>query len=61
MTLMKLRLNTQFENLADQVGCLKATARVIFRRWINLMYVKLKFLMKWPDHDGSYTGTVNCV
>ena len=53
MTLMKLRLNTQFENLADQVGCLKTTARDIFRRWINLMYVKLKFLMKWPDHDAS--------
>ena len=25
----------------------------IFRRWINLMYVKLKFLIKWPDHDAS--------
>ena len=40
MILIKLRLNTQFENLADQVGC-------------YLMYVKLKFLIKWPDHDAS--------
>ena len=25
------------------------------------MYVKLKFLMKWPDHDGSYVDTGKCV
>ena len=53
MTLIKLRLNTQFENLADQVDCSKTTAYDILRRWINLMYVKLKFLIKWPDHDAS--------
>ena len=53
MTLIKLRFNTQFENLADQVGCSKATVHDIFRRWINLMYVKFKFLIKWSDHDAS--------
>ena len=53
MILIKLRLNTQFENLADHVGCSKTTVHEIFRRWINLMYVKLKFLIKWPDHDAS--------
>ena len=53
MILIKLRLNTQFENLADQVGFSKTTVHEIFRRRINLMYVKLKFLIKWPDHDAS--------
>ena len=53
MTLIKLRLNTQFEDLADQVGCSKTTAHDIFRRWINFMYVKLKFLIKGPDHDAN--------
>ena len=53
MTLTKLRLSTQFENLADQVGCSKTTVHDIFRRWIKLMYVKLKFLTKWSDHDAS--------
>ena len=53
MPLIKLRLNTQFENLTDQVGCSKTAVYDIFRRWINLMYVKLRFLMKWPDHDAS--------
>ena len=51
MTLIELRLNTQFENLAHQVGCSKTTD--ILRRWINLMYVKLKFFIKWPNHDAS--------
>ena len=51
MTLIKLKLNTQFENLADQVGCSKTIVHDIFRRWINLMYVKLQFLIKWPNHD----------
>ena len=46
MTMIKLRLNTQFEKLADQVGCSKTTVYDIFRRWINLMYMKLKFLKK---------------
>ena len=53
MILIKLRLNTQFENLADQVSCSKTTFHDIFRRWINLMYVKLKFLIKWLDQDDS--------
>ena len=53
MTLIKLRLNTQFEKLANQVGCSKTTVHDIFKMWINLMYVKLKFLIKWPDHDAS--------
>ena len=51
MTLIKLRLNTQFENLDDQVGCSKTTVHGIFRRWINLMCMKIKFLIKWTDHD----------
>ena len=53
MILIKLRLNTQFENLVDQVGCSKTIVIDIFRKWINLVYVKLKFLIKWPDHDAS--------
>ena len=53
MILIELRLNTQFENLADQVGCLKTTVHNIFKTWINLMYVKLTFLIKWTDHDAS--------
>ena len=35
------------------MGCSKTTVHDIFRRWINLMYVKLKFLIKWQDHDDN--------
>ena len=45
MTLVKLRLNTQFENLADQFNSSKSCTNDVFRRWINLMYVKLKILL----------------
>ena len=53
MTLVKLRLNQQFENLADQFNCATSSIHGIFKRWINLLYTKLKFLIKWPDHDAG--------
>ena len=40
MTFVKLRLITQFENLADQFNSSKSCTNDIFRRWINLLYVK---------------------
>ena len=61
MTLIKSRLNTQFEDLADQVGCSKTTVYDIFRSWINLMYVKLKFLIQWLDHDASIQTVPNVI
>ena len=53
MTLVKLRLDIQFENLADQFNCPKSSAHDIVKRWIDLMYIKLKFLIKSPDHDAA--------
>ena len=53
MTLRKLTLKTQFENLADQVDCSKTTVYDILRRYINHMYVKLKFLIELSDRDAS--------
>ena len=35
MTLVKLRFNTQFENLADQFNSSKSCTNDIFRKWIN--------------------------
>ena len=53
MTLVKLRLDLQFENLADQFNCATSSAHGIFQRWIDLLYTKLQFLIKWPDHDAG--------
>ena len=54
MTMVKLRLNLQFENLADQFNCGKTTCCDIFKRWIDLVYTRLHHLIKWPDHDASF-------
>jgi len=53
MTAMKLRLNLQFETLADMFKSSKTTLQRIFWKWVNILYVKLAFLIKWPDHDAS--------
>ena len=54
MTLVKLRLNIQFENLADQFNSTKSTLHSIFWKWMDLLYSKLSFLIRWPDHDASF-------
>ena len=53
MTLMKLRLDLQFRNLGDQLNVPKSSAHDIFKRWIDLLYVKLKFLIRMRDHDAA--------
>ena len=53
MTLVKLCLNIQFENLADQFNCTKSHSYDIFKRWIDLLYLKLRFLINSPDHDAA--------
>ena len=53
LTLIKLRLNLQIEALADLYNVSKTTVNDVFWRWVDLLYEKLKFLIKWPDHDAS--------
>ena len=53
MTLVKLRLNQQWENLADQFNSNKTSLNDIFWRWIDILYKHLSFLIKWPDHDAA--------
>ena len=51
VTLIKLRINPPFDYLACEFDVGKTTVIDIFRRWINLIYFKLSFLIKWPDVD----------
>ena len=53
MTLVKLRLNAHFENLADQFQSRRSSLHSIFWKWIDFLYSKLSFLVRWPDHDAS--------
>ncbi|XP_057308774.1 uncharacterized protein LOC130647068 isoform X1 [Hydractinia symbiolongicarpus] len=59
MTLAKLRLNLQFENMADQFNCPRSTAHEVFQRWIDLLSTKLSWLIHWPDHDASIYSLPN--
>ena len=52
MTAMMLRLNLQFET-ADMFKSSKTTLQRMFWKWVNILYVKLAFLIKWPYHDAS--------
>lgn len=49
MVLMKLRLDVQLQNLADQFNISTSSAGSIFSKWIDLLYHKLSFLIHWPD------------
>lgn len=53
MTLMRLRLDLQFEILGDIFQCKKTTVNNIFKELMALLYFQLKFLIRWPDHDAS--------
>lgn len=48
MVLMKLRLNLGDQYLAYRFGVHNSTISRYFKRWINIMYVRLKPLVKWP-------------
>ena len=51
LTLIKLRHNIPFYILAMQVSCGTTTVSVIMWKWVDLMYVKLSFLVRWPDRE----------
>ena len=48
MVLMKLRLNLGDQYLAYRFGVHNSTFSRYFKKWINVMYVRLKPLIKWP-------------
>ena len=51
LVLMRLRLNTLIEDLAYRFGIAKSTVTTICNLWIDVMSVRLKFLIKWADKE----------
>ena len=49
VTFMKLRLSLCDQDLGYQFGVHQSTISRIFHRWIDIMFIKLKPLIKWPD------------
>ena len=51
ITLVKLRHNIPFEYLSLHTGFAKSTIADIFWRVIDLLHLKLDFLIHWPDRE----------
>ena len=50
-TLMKLRLSLFDQDLAYRFGVHQSTISRNFRRWIDVMYICLKPLIRWPGRE----------
>ena len=51
LVLMRLRLNLLIEDLAYRFNVAKSTVCHIFTTWIDVMAIRLKFLVKWPTKE----------
>ena len=49
--LMKLRLNLEDQDLDYRFGVNQSTISRYFKKWINVMYVRLSPLVKWPSRE----------
>ena len=49
--LMKLRLNLGDQDLGYRFGVNQSTISRYFKKWINVMYVRLSPLVKWPSRE----------
>ncbi|XP_030834231.1 uncharacterized protein LOC115921180 [Strongylocentrotus purpuratus] len=50
-TLVRLRLDLSFEFLAYQTGVAESTIRGYFWLWIDMIFYKLDFMLKWPSRE----------
>ena len=51
LTLMKLRLNLRNADLAFRFGVAESTVSKIIHKWLNILYISLKFLIRWPTRE----------
>ena len=51
MVLTKLRLNLGDQDLAYRFGINQSTVSRYFKKWVNVMYIRLCPLVKWPGRE----------
>ena len=51
LTLVKLRLNLRSADLGFRFGIVESTVSAIIHKWLNVLYVSLKFLIRWPTRE----------
>ena len=56
ITLVKLRLGLPLELLAYQTGVGESTVHRYFWKWMDIIYSKLGYLLKWPDRGSVFSS-----
>lgn len=51
LILLRLRLNLIYEDLAQRFAISTSTVQRILERGVDVMYYRLKFLIKWPSRE----------
>ena len=59
ITLLKLKHNVSFDMLGYMNNIGQSTAADYFWKWVHIMYVKLKFLIRMQDRDYVYENIPN--
>ena len=59
VTLLKLKHNVSFDMLRYMNNIGQSTAVDYFWKWVDIMYIKLKFLIRMQDHDYVYDNIPN--
>ena len=60
LTMMKLRLNLQHKDLSYRFRVSKSTVSKIFHKWLNILYIGLKFLIHWPSREELRASLPEC-
>ena len=51
LVLMKLRLNLLDQDLAYRFAVSQSTVSKVIKKWMEIMYIRLKPLVKWPERE----------
>ena len=60
MTIMKLKLNMPFEDLAYRFNVSVSTVSRTFQAWMIVMDVRLQPFIKWPDREALWRTMPQC-
>ena len=59
ITLMKIKLNCPFQDLAYRFGISVSTVSRIFDKWIDIMSTRLQFLILWPQRRAHKINAIS--
>lgn len=51
MVMMRLRLNMSIQDIGYRFDVSTSSVSRIFHKWIDVMYIRLAFLIRWPDRE----------